>query len=406
MENVQTPLTNTMIRTIRDAAGKMTGAKRRWFKAQVALDYLGGSARKAQTVFGWSSKTVALGLNELRSGITCIESFNLRGRHKSEDVQPHLLEDIIALVEPHSQTDPKFQSRFEYTRMTAKAVHQALIDQKSWTYEQLPHVNTIGVILNRQGYRLRRVQKVKPIKRVKENDLIFNNVHEINKKSDQRPDSLRISIDTKAKVSIGPFSRRGVSRCAEVVKAIDHDFNPEQKLVPFGILDVMGGWLTIFFGTSFETSDFIVDCLQHWWRDNQGRYAHITQLVINLDNGPDIQSRRTQFMARMLAFSEQTGLEIVLAYYPPYHSKYNPIERCWGILEMHWNGALLNTVDTAIEWARSMTWKCVKPAITLLDRVYEKGVSLTKHAFEAIEKRLQRNEHLPKYHVVIRPAPA
>jgi hypothetical protein len=403
MKNAETQLTDAVIQTIRDAARKLTGPKRRQFEAQVALDYLGGSARKAQTVFGWSSKTVALGLNELRTGITCIDNFTMRGRRRCEEVQPRLLEDILALVEPQSQTDPKFQSRFKYTRMTAKAVRQALIDEKNWTDKQLPHENTIGVILNRCGYRLRRVQKTKPIKRVKETDAIFKTVHEENQKSDQRTDSLRISIDTKAKVDIGPFSRRGLSRGARAVEATDHDFKPEHKLVPFGILDVMAGWLTILFGTSRETSDFIVDCLQHWWQDNQERYAHITQLVINLDNGPELQSRRTQFMARMVAFAEQTGLEIVLVYYPPYHSKYNPIERCWGILEMHWNGALLDSIDTACEWARTMTWKCVEPAILLLDQVYENGVCLTKKAFDVIEKSLQRNEHLPKYHVVIQP---
>ena len=111
-------------------------------------------------------------------------------------------------------------------------------------------------------------------------------------------------------------------------------------------------------------------------------------------------------MARMVAFAEQTGLEIVLVYYPPYHSKDNPIERCWGILERHWNGALLDSIDTACEWARTMTWKCLEPAIQLLDRVYETGVRLTKQAFDAIEEPLQRNEHLPKYHVVIQPTAA
>jgi transposase len=406
MEKAETQLTDAVIRTIRDAARKLTGPKRRQFQAQVALDYLGGSARKAQTVFGWSRKTVVLGLNELRTGITCVDSFAMRGRPKSEDAQPQLLEDIVALVEPQSQTDPKFQGRFQYTRMTAKAVRQALIDEKDWKDEQLPHENTIGVILNRLGYRLRRVQKAKPIKRVKETDAIFETVHEENEKSDQRDDSIRISIDTKAKVNVGPFSRRGQSRGACTVEAADHDFEPEHKLVPFGILDVMAGWLTIIFGTSRETSDFIVDCLQQWWHDNQGRYGHITQLVINLDNGPELQSRRTQFMARLVEFAEQTGLEIVLVYYPPYHSKYNPIERCWGILEMHWNGTLLDSIETVCDWARTMTWKQIAPAIRLLDRVYDKGVSLTKQAFEAIEKRLQRDERLPKYHVVIQPTTA
>jgi transposase len=401
---VEKKLTPPVIRTIQDGARKLTGAKRRKFQAQVTQDYLDGSARKAETVFGWSRKTVELGLNELRTGITCIGNFGLRGRPRVEDEKPRLIEDIVSLVDPQTQTDPKFQGRFKYTRMTAKAVRQALIDEKGWADEQLPHENTIGVILNRLGYRLRRVQKKKPIKCVEETDAIFEAVHEENDKSDQRPDSLRISIDTKAKVNVGPFSRRGQSRGASATEAVDHDVEPEHKLVPFGILDVLAGWLTIIFGTSRETSDFIVDCLQQWWDENKERYTHITQLVINLDNGPALASRRTQFMARMVEFAEQNGLEVVLVYYPPYHSKYNPIERCWGILEMHWNGSLLDSIETACEWARTMTWKGIAPTVRLLDRIYEKGVSLTKKVFQAIEKRLKRDEHLPKYCVLIQPA--
>ncbi len=103
----------------------------------------------------------------------------------------------------------------------------------------------------------------------------------------------------------------------------------------------MTGLLTIIFGVSFETSDFIVDCLEQWWNTNKERYAHIRQLVINLDNGPQIASYRTQFNKRMLEFANNNNLEITLAYYPPYHSKYNPIERSWGILENHWSGLKL-----------------------------------------------------------------
>jgi hypothetical protein len=111
-ERTQDTLSAAVIETIRDAASKLTGPKRRQFEAQVALDYLGGSARKAQTVFGWSSKTVALGLNELRTGITCVDNYSQHGRRPCEETQPHLLEDILALVQPHSQSDPKFQSPF------------------------------------------------------------------------------------------------------------------------------------------------------------------------------------------------------------------------------------------------------------------------------------------------------
>lgn len=399
-------LSKKHIHTIKDAARRLTGAKRRSFEAQVTLDYLGGSARKAETVFGWYRETVELGLSELRTGIECLGNFCARGRDRSEEKVPQLEEDIRSLVEPESQTDPKFQSPFKYTRITARGLRQALMDKKGWKSEDLPCENTMGNILNRLGYRLRRVQKRKPIKRVKETEEIFDHVHKVNEQSDQREDSLRISIDTKAKVSVGEFSRRGESRGAQATQALDHDLRPEHKLVPFGILEVCDDELTIIFGTSRETSDFIVDCLHYWWGTSKKYYRQIRQLVINLDNGPDVASSRTQFMKRMVEFAERTELEIVLAYYPPYHSKYNPIERCWGILEMHWNGALLDSVESVLNWAATMTWRGIRPAIHLMDKVYHRGVSIAKKAFKKIEACLERHETLPKYGVRIQPAPA
>ena len=391
------------IATIKDAAQKLTGAKRRAFQAPVVLDDLNGSARRAAAVFGWSRRTVILGLHELRTGITCVDNTSARGNRKTEEKWPQLAEDMRSLAEPHSQVDPKFQSPFCYTRMTAKAMRQALIGQKSWQHGQLPCENTIGNILNRLGYRLRRVQKAKPVKRVRDTEAIFAHVHRENHASDARDDSLRISMDTKAKLNVGAFSRGGTARGSEAIQAWDHDMRPQQKLVPCGILEVLGGLLTIIFGTSRETSDFLVDCLQQWWNLSQAHYRHIRQLVIDLDNGPQNASVRTQCMQRMVEFADRNALEVVLVYYPPYHSKYNPIARCWGILEAHWNGTLLETVDTVLHWARTMTWKTVRPIVQLLDKVSANGVRVAKKAFRKIEERLERHASLPKYGVRIQP---
>ncbi len=222
-------LTEQQIGTIKDAAGKLTGAKRRAFQAQVTVDYLADSPRRAETVFGWYRKTVELGLNELRTGITCVDSFSARGDRKTEEKQPQLGEDIRSLADPESQVDPKFQSPFQYTRMTAKAMREALISKKGWQDEDLPCENTIGNILNRLGYRLRRVQKAKPVKRIPETDAIFENVHRKNQASDEREDSLRISIDTKAKLDVGEFSRGGIARGLEATKAWDHDMRAKKN---------------------------------------------------------------------------------------------------------------------------------------------------------------------------------
>ena len=86
-----------------------------------------------------------------------------------------------------------------------------------------------------------------------------------------------------------------------------------------------------------------------------------------------------------------------------YHSKYNPIERCWGILEQHWNGALLRDVETMLAWAKSMTWKGLKPIVNLSQEIYQKGISLTKKEMKEIERRLERNPNLPKWDILIRP---
>ena len=124
---------------------------------------------------------------------------------------PQLEHDIISLAEPESQTDPKFQTAFKYTRITAKAMREALINKKGWPHEELPCEKTIGNILNRLGFRLRRVQKAKPLKKVAETDAIFDKLDEVNTASDRREDSLRISIDTKAKVDLCDSSRGGTA---------------------------------------------------------------------------------------------------------------------------------------------------------------------------------------------------
>lgn len=393
------------IATIKDASKKLAGSKRREFQGKVAIDYLDSKSRLAERTFGWDRNTVELGLHELRTGFVCIGNYKVRGNKKTEEKKPQLEIDISDLAEPESQIDPKFQSDFKYTRITARSMREVLITKKGWQDKNLPSEKTIGNIMNRLNYRLRRVQKAKPIKKVKETDAIFNNLHKVNKESDEREDSLRISIDTKAKVDLCDSSRGGTSRCKKAIQADDHDMGIKPKLVPVGILEVMSGFLSIIFGTSFETSDLIVDCIEKWLSDNKGRLSHINQLVINLDNGPQNSSRRTQFMKRMVELADKEGIEIVLAYYPPYHSKYNPIERSWGILENHWSGTLLNSIETTLEWAKTMTWKGVHPVIELLTNTYERGVRIGKKEFQVIADRLKRHTDpdLKKYYVTIKP---
>jgi Rhodopirellula transposase DDE domain len=128
-------------------------------------------------------------------------------------------------------------------------------------------------------------------------------------------------------------------------------------------------------------------------------------LVINLDNGPENHSRRTQFMQRLVDFVQRYRVNIRLAYYPPYHSKYNPIERCWGILETHWNGALLDSIEAVLQFARTMTWKGTQPVVELVTTTYQTGVKLTPEAMDLVEAQITRLPLLGKWFVDIGPAP-
>ena len=179
-----------------------------------------------------------------------------------------------------------------------------------------------------------------------------------------------------------------------------------EKYIPCGIVDEDSGELAITFGSSYKTSDFMVDVLQAQWAARGEQEKADTKLLqIKMDNGPESSGRRTQFLNRMVQFADAIHTPIQLLYYPPYHSKYNPIERCWGILELHWNGTLLRDVETMLGWAKRMTWKGLHPVVELSRQVYQKGISLGKKAMRAVEARLTRHPELSQYDILINPAP-
>jgi len=380
-----TELTEKIKSSLKDAAKKLTGFKKRAFMAQVTIDYFNSSPRRAETELGWSRQAIATGLKELETGIIYVDNYRARGRKKTEELLPNLEADIKSLVEMYSQADPKFQSTFAFTKISARAVREALKEEKGYRDEQLPSRQTIGDILNRMGYSLKKTQKIKPLKKIPETEAIFANVAQANQAADNQTKSLRISLDSKAKVKIGNLSREGKARYSEPLKADDHDSEWRAVLVPLGILDMRGERLSIYFGQSAETSDFVADCLELWWQENQALYPGLEELVIDLDGGAATRSNRTQFIKRMVEFAQKTQWQIRLIYYPPYHSKYNPIERCWAVLENYWNGAILDSIDAALNWASNMTWKGIKPLVHLVEGTYEKGVKVLTKELEQLQ---------------------
>ena len=194
---------------IRSAARRLKGHARRLFQAEVADTLCHGSPRAAERRFGFDRKAVATGQHETQSGIRCLENFAARARPCAEVNDPQLAQDIGALVEPHTQADPELQSARRYTNLSAREVLQALKVQKGYGDDRLPSERSMRDILNRLGYRLQRLQKAKPLKKLKETDAVFANVQAVHERYQDDPETLEISVDAKAKVSEGEYSRGG-----------------------------------------------------------------------------------------------------------------------------------------------------------------------------------------------------
>jgi len=314
-----------------------------------------------------------------------------------------LLGDIQAIAEAQSQTDPTFATTRLYTRLTAAEIRQQLIDQRGYQEDELPSAETMRVKANQLDCRLRSVQKSRPQKKLPETDAIFEQLDQFRAEALVDPSVLRLSMDAKATVLIGPFSRRGQTRV--VVRAMDHDFRSDQILTPWGIFLPEQNELYLYFTASGVTADFIVDCLRDFWETVHDRFPQVTTLLLHQDNGPENHSRRTQFMKRMTELVDTFRITVQLAYYPPYHSKYNPIERVWGVLERHWNGSLLDTIDTVLKFAQTMTWKGRHPVVELVKKTYQKGVKLTRKEMDTLEKRFERLPGLDRWFVKIAPVP-
>jgi hypothetical protein len=193
---------------IRSGASRLTGFQRRSFQAEVAVELCGGNARQAERRFGWGRETVEKGLQERHHGVRCLEYFAARGRQRSEDKSPRLADDIRAIVEPHTHADPELKSSRRYTNLSAAEVRAALIE-KGYPRADLPSERTMRDILNRMNYRLKRLQKGKPLKKTEQTDAIFANLQAVRDEVRDDPATLEISMDTKAKVALGDYVRGG-----------------------------------------------------------------------------------------------------------------------------------------------------------------------------------------------------
>jgi len=192
------------------AASELKGTRRRQFLAEVCSKLCDGNTRRAEYRFGWGRDTIAKGLleRELEPAEAAVLKSNNRGKKRSEAQNPQLAVDIRLIVEPHTHTDPELKTERRYTNLSAAEVRKTLLE-RGYSDEELPSERTMRDILNRMNYRLKRIQKGKPLKKTKDTDTIFENVKAVRAAAEADPETLEISIDTKTKVKLGEYSMGG-----------------------------------------------------------------------------------------------------------------------------------------------------------------------------------------------------
>lgn len=360
----------------------------------LCLDVGGRCVQSIANVINCSREYVTKCYNIATNKIPFISNKNKCGRKRKTDKYPTLKEDITKIIDEHSLTDPQFKTERQFVKLTLDEIMKRLIEINKYE-EGFISRSYLDNLLNEMGYNLKKVKKNKPLKKIKETNDIFDNVHKKREEAMNDNNIALISIDTKDKVLIGPYSRRGKSRI--LIEACDHELT-NRCLIPFGILDLKSNQTYFYNFTNKPTSLAIVDCLEDYIKQNQ-KYSKI---CILLDNGPDNSGVRTIFLKGLIDLSNKYKIEIELIYYPPYHSKYNPVERIWARLENIWNGELLISEDICNNFMRNLTWNNVKAKVKFINVEYEKGLTIDKKEMKKLEEQyIIRNQKIQKYSIVI-----
>jgi hypothetical protein len=396
-------ITTKIVKILKSAADKLSGTKKRMFMAETVNELGYGAQSACEKQLGWCRNTIRKGQKETKASVICIDNFQGRGRKKAEEINPRLLADIKSIVEPDAQADPAMNSDRLYIKFTANEVRKQLKKRFGYEGSSLPSRITISRKLNQNGWHLKKVRKTIPKKKIPETDDIFDSLKEINDRADESDDQFRISFDAKAAVKIGNLSRGGKNRV--LTQADDHDFGIVSSSTPVAIYLPKEKDLFLYMVRSKVTSDCYVDIIEQWWKAYAiDKRKKIKRLVVNLDNGPEQSSLRTQFMLRVQELSDKQNIEIELAYYPPYHSKYNSVERTLGSLEQHWSGEILDSEAKVVGFAKTMSWCGKNPHVEIINKIYQNGVKVKDKIMKKLRAGFKTKEGIEKWSMVISPS--
>lgn len=372
---------------------------------------LGGFIAKCINKDGPSYSAILTGLSEktIRKGIKEIEfqskiskkrvRYEGGGRKTKEEEYIEFSSEIDRIIDNDLAGDPMTNNR--WLRKTLRNIKESLgsVNIKS-------SYNTIRKNLKKKKISLKSNIKSVSFKSHPDRNLQFEIIKQ--KRIDALDNDVPlISIDTKKKEKIGNFKNEGRTFQKDAYNTLDHDFPSyaEGKLIPFGIYDIFQNYGYIYCGTTFETAEFAVDALIMWWKDyGVKNYLDTKEIYIICDGGGANGSRvRTWKYYLQTRFVDRFGVTVSVSHFPPYASKWNPIEHClFSFISINWAGEPLTSYEKALGFINSTkTEKGLQVKAHLLDKLYEKGQKLTDEQMDSIN--LVRDKNFPQWNYSILP---
>ena len=378
--------------------------KRRY--AAVETNRLGhGGIAYIVKVLGCSRKTVRQGIKELRE-LPSDSEYNPRirqlgaGRNPYDETYPDIDQKFLDVLHDYTAGDP-MQQDVLWTNLTMREIAARLVEKHSIKVS----VMVIDQLLDKHNYRSRKAQKKETMKTVQDRDAQFENISNL-KAEYQASGNPIISFDSKKKEPLGNYYRPGYLYTTEELHTYDHDFNSfaDGIVIPHGIYDLCQNQGYINLGISKDTSEFACDSLYHWWH-NEGQYIYpqAKSILALCDGGGSNNANYYIFKEDLQELSDKIGIEIRIAHYPPYASKYNPMEhRLFPHVTRACQGVVFKSIDLVKElMEKTKTSKGLKVTVNIIDKVYQTGRKVATDFKKNMT--IKFDEFLPKWNYTVVP---
>lgn len=371
---------------------------RRRYAGVEALKLGPGGRQYIAGVLGCSRRTVSKGTREV-SGLSSREvEARIRqpggGRKDYATQCPDIDTPFQAVLGDHTAGDPMDET-VRWTNLSLAEMVTALWEDHDVQVSR----NVVRKLLKKHGFRRRKAQKKRTMKQGAHRNEQFENITRLKAKYEAAGNPV-LSLDTKKKENLGNFYREGRLYTWEELHVNDHDFKSfaEGVVIPHGLYDIRKNIGYLHLGTSHDTSEFACDSFRHWWYTYGSKnYPRATSILILCDGGGSNSARHYLFKQNLQTLADEIGVEIRIAHYPPYCSKYNPIEhRLFPHVTRACQGVIFTGMKVVQElMAKTHTQTGLKVFVHIIDKVYKTG---RKVAADFKEKmRIVFDELLPQW---------